>query len=127
MHQNIVFTLIYDLISAIFSNCLIKGNKRTVVPMLKIECNTAILAGLAIWVKYGMSKKVFPNIEVNVKDEAQAIIDEYKASDNVTLDKQSIGIEKQQVIINEEDVALDNGLISEQQNEVLGNYKEKVI
>lgn len=74
-----------------------------------------------------VTKKVFPNIEVNVKDEAQAIIDEYKASDNVTLDKQSIGIEKQQVIISEEEVALDNGLISEQQNEVLENSKEKVI
>ena len=41
-----------------------------------------------------VTKKVFPNLEINVKDTAQAIIDEYKALDNVSLDKQSIGIEK---------------------------------
>lgn len=61
-----------------------------------------------------VTKMVFPNIEVNVKDEAQAIIDEYKKLDNVTLDKQSIGIEKTQVVINDEELSIDNQQVSEE-------------
>ena len=35
------------ILSANFSNCITKGNNKTVVPTLNIECKTAILAGLA--------------------------------------------------------------------------------
>jgi hypothetical protein len=74
-----------------------------------------------------VTKQALPGVEINVKEEAQTIIDEYKALDNVKLDKQSIGIEKEQAIINEEDVNLDNGLISEKINEVIENSNVKVI
>jgi hypothetical protein len=74
-----------------------------------------------------VTKKVFPNIEVNVKDEAQAIIDEYKALDNVSLDKQSIGIEKTQVIFNEGELNIDNQQLSEKIEEVKETSKVNVI
>lgn len=74
-----------------------------------------------------VTKKVFPNIEVNVKDAAQSIIDEYKALDNVSLDKQSIGIEKTQVIFNEDELNIDNQQISEKIEEVKETSKVNVI
>ena len=73
-------------------------------------------------------KQTFPDAEINVKDEAQAIIDEYKKLDNVTLDKQSIGIEKTLVIIGDDQVNLDNARISEISNEeVIESSKVNII
>lgn len=74
-----------------------------------------------------VTKKVFPNIDVNVKDEVQTIIDEYKALDNVTLDKQSIGIEKAQVIFNEGELNIDNQQVVEEVYEVKETSKVNVV
>lgn len=63
-------------------------------------------------------KQIFPDSEINVKDEAQNIIDEYKALDNVTLDKQSIGIGKIKVIVDEEAVNIVSQNIIEEVDEV---------
>lgn len=40
-------------------------------------------------------------VEVDIKDEAQKVIDEYKQNDNVKLDKEALGIKIESIVVNE--------------------------
>ena len=62
------------------------------------------------------TKQALPGVEINVKEEAQSIIDEYKSLDNVALDKQTIGITKSQLIIDEKELNLESNNIVEEEN-----------
>ena len=73
------------------------------------------------------TKQVFVGKEINVKDVAQSIIDEYKKSDNVALDRQSIGIAKTEAVVNVDDVNVESKIIIEETEVVNNNSKINVI
>jgi hypothetical protein len=66
-------------------------------------------------------------IELDVKDDAQSIIDEYKQQDNVKLDKEFLGIESKRVSIIVEEVLDINDNIKKEVIEDVKLSKENIL